>query len=979
MIAWAFLFFFSVWEVDGDGLPSPTSSPTPTLFTAANLIAPPGYYFPPGSASAANATICPVANFCPGGSPGVVVPCFPATACTVPGLSLQPTCYWNTSTLAGNGIAGYANGIGTQASINLPERIVGDGYGNFVFVEQLGHRIRKVTPQGLVTVIAGSGTASYLDSMGTNAGFNRPFGIARDQFGNFVVADAENNRVRLVSPSGEVTTIAGSGAASFADGLGSSAKFNRPVGIAISNTDIVFVSDFDNARIRSITPQGFVSTFAGSGVAGWIDGLGVSAQINGPSGIGIDSKNNIFWPDYYTHRIRMATPTGLVSTIAGNGFAGSADGIGTAASFNFIRTVTSWGNKILVTDGGNNLIRVINPAGLVTTLSGSGLASSLNGWGAAAAFNIPHGITVDNYGSVIITEEAGQYLRIMSCVPCPASYSCSSGAPLLCPFSAAHCTGQLWGTGLSTTNNLDNQWTYSLGGDNITLSASAFSPAPTDFIAPGWDSFPGVIAKWNGVPLAAVGWYTFSTPFFSSVGFTLNGTYSVDNAPGRVILTPSGDFTALDQSVVFNTLGSFSITTTSPCSSLSFTVQNQGNVPSHMGLFVSFTSLTLQCPAGSFSSIVSTLPLQAVCAPCPAGVYGSTSGLTSPACSGNCTTAPGYGCPAGSVSPSNVTQCLPGFYCPGGNPALYTPCSPSTACTIHGLSAQPPCYWNVSTFVGSGLAGFTDGQGTVALMENPTGIAYYTVTDQFTFIDYSNHQARRFSSTGNVSYMAGSRLIAYADGQGTIASFNFPHGITLDQVGNSFIADSGNNRIRRMSPTGLVTTFIGDGGSGTNALLIRPTHISFDATFSTGFITEQNPGRIRSVVMASLLLSTVAGFGSSGFKDAVGTQAMFSSPSSTIWHSSGVLFVADQVNNRIRLVMLSNNDVTTFAGSSSPGAIYKWGRNQCIFYRTSWNYSGYIFFSPLRYRMDRRKSYSECKYCNQSCKHNCRKWNCRIC
>lgn len=919
MIAWALLFFFSVWEVDGGGLPSPSSSPTPTLFTGANLIAPLGYFFPPGSTSAANATICPVASFCPGGSPGVVIPCFPATACPIPGLSVQPTCYWNTSTLAGNGAAGYSNGVGTLASFRFPERIVLDGNGDFVFVDSDNSRIRKVTPSGLVSTLAGNANPSFLDSTGTNAGFNRPFGIDMDASGNFIIADQENNRIRLLSPSGVVTTIAGSGSSSFADNIGTAASFNRPSGIAIGSTGVIFVSDFENARIRSVTPTGLVTTFAGSGVAGWTDGLGVSAQMNSPNGITADKNNFLYWPDYKAHRIRKASPIGLVSTIAGSGIAGSVNGIGTAASFNFPRTVAIWGSNVLVADGDNNLIRLINPAGVVTSLLGSGGASSINGWGTTSTFNGPHGIAVDNFGSIIIGEETGQYLRMASCVPCPASYSCSSGVPLLCPFSSAHCTGQLWGTGLSTSNGLDNQWTYSLGGDNITLSASAFSPAPTDFIAPGWDSFPGETARWTGVPLAAVGWYTFSTPFFSSVGFTLNGTYSVDNAPGRVILTPSGDFTALDQSVVFYTLGSFSITTTNPCSSLSFTVQNQGDVPSHMGLFVSFKSLSLKCPAGSFSRVVSTLPLQTVCAPCPAGVYGSTSGLTSSACSGNCTAAPGFGCPAGSVSLSNVTQCVPGFFCPGGTPALYTPCSPSTACTIHGLSAQPPCYWNVSTFVGSGLAGLTDGQGTAASMENPTGIAYYAVTDQFTFIDYSNHQARRISSTGNVSYMAGSRLIAYADGQGTIASFNFPHGITLDQVGNSYIADSGNNRIRRMSPTGLVTTFIGDGGVGTNALLIRPTHISFDATFSTGFITEQNPGRIRSVVMASLLLSTVAGFGSSGFKDGVGTQAMFSSPSSTIWHSSGVLFVADQVNNRIRLVMLSNNDVITFAGSSSPG------------------------------------------------------------
>lgn len=326
------------------------------------------------------------------------------------------------------------------------------------------------------------------------------------------------------------------------------------------------------------------------------------------------------------------------------------------------------------------------------------------------------------------------------------------------------------------------------------------------------------------------------------------------------------------------------------------------------------------CSPGSFSTSGSTS-----CSLCPSGVYGSNSGLTSSACSGNCTAAPGLGCPAGSVSPSNVTQCLPGYFCPGGTPALYTPCSPSTACTAPGLVVQPACYWNVTTLVGSGVAGSTDGQGTVATLNNPHGLSFDADFFHLFFADFIG-RIRKINPSGLVTTVAGNDGGSFVDNVfGTNATFSGPTGVTTDLAGNIFVSDLANNRIRLISSMGFVSSFIGSGfpgganGVGTNAQLTQPSNFAFDATFTAGFIVEQQGHRIRRVEMTTGLVSTFVGNGVAGFLDAMGTNSQFNLPTVALWHISGVLFIADNKNNRVRLASLTTFSVTTFAGNSNAG------------------------------------------------------------
>jgi sugar lactone lactonase YvrE len=156
-----------------------------------------------------------------------------------------------------------------------------------------------------VTTLAGSGTAGYLDGTGTAAQFNQPSGIAIDSTGVVYVADCENHRIRKVTSSGVVTTFAGSGIAGYLDGTGTAAQFDNPCGVAIdTTTDTIYVADGLNNRIRKITPSGVVTTLAGTGVAGFVDGTGTVAQFSFPIGMTFDNAGNLYVADTSNYRIR---------------------------------------------------------------------------------------------------------------------------------------------------------------------------------------------------------------------------------------------------------------------------------------------------------------------------------------------------------------------------------------------------------------------------------------------------------------------------------------------------------------------------------------------------------------------------------------------------------------------------------------------------------------------------------------------------
>ena len=226
------------------------------------------------------------------------------------------------TTYAGaSGIEGSDNGAALTARFRFPHGIVIDSAGNLFVSDGSNHTIRKITPAGVVSTFAGAGVFGNTNETGTAAKFNEPLGLAIDAASNIYVADRMNSLIRKITPAGVVTTVAGTAStAGFADATGTAAKFNYPWGVASDASGTLYVADTNNNKIRKITPAGVVSTLAGSatGLGGYADGAGSTAKFNQPIDLRVASSGNVYVADNFNKTIRKITAAGSVSTVVGD-------------------------------------------------------------------------------------------------------------------------------------------------------------------------------------------------------------------------------------------------------------------------------------------------------------------------------------------------------------------------------------------------------------------------------------------------------------------------------------------------------------------------------------------------------------------------------------------------------------------------------------------------------------------------------------
>jgi sugar lactone lactonase YvrE len=265
--------------------------------------------------------------------------------------------------LAGN--FGSADGVGTNAQFYSPQGIAAHGTGFLYVADTANATIRKISPSGTVSLFAGAaGTFNSFDGAGTNAQFYQPEGLAVDGAGNVYVADTWNHTIRKITPAGAVSTLAGlAGNCGSADGTNSKARFNRPSGVALDSATNLFVTDSLNHTVRKITPGGTVSTITGlAGVWGSADGTNSTARFFQPQGICVADAATLVVVDSGNQSLRKISAIGtnwVVSTVAGlAGTAGYADGAGTAAQFNSPAGVAlDAGGYLYVADSGNHAVR----------------------------------------------------------------------------------------------------------------------------------------------------------------------------------------------------------------------------------------------------------------------------------------------------------------------------------------------------------------------------------------------------------------------------------------------------------------------------------------------------------------------------------------------------------------------------------------------------------------------------------------------
>jgi hypothetical protein len=310
------------------------------------------------------------------------------------------------STLAG-GTNGFADGDGSVAQFDNPYNVATDANGNIYVADASNHKIRKITAAGVVSTLAGS-TQGDADGTGAAAQFNYPYGIATDVDGNVYVADTYNHKVKKITPAGVVTTLAGS-TSGYTDATGGAAQFSYLTGVTVDDDGNVYVSDKDNHKIRKITPAGQVSTLAGSS-SGFADGTGAAAQFNSPYDVAVDADGNVFVADASNHKIRKVTSAGVVTTLAGS-TQGDADGTGAAAQFYYpFGVATDADGTVYVADTYNHKVKKVTTGGVVTTFAGSSNGYS-NGEASASKFNYLTGIDFSVPGIMYIADKDNHKVR----------------------------------------------------------------------------------------------------------------------------------------------------------------------------------------------------------------------------------------------------------------------------------------------------------------------------------------------------------------------------------------------------------------------------------------------------------------------------------------------------------------------------------------------------------------------------------------
>ncbi len=718
------------------------------------------------------------------------------------------------TTLAGlAGSSGMADGTASAARFDGPQSVAVDSARNVYVADTGNSTIRKVTPGGVVTTLAGlAGSSGSADGTASAARFDGPQSVAVDSARNVYVADTGNSTIRKVTPGGVVTTLAGL-AGSWGgtnDGTGSAARFNGPQGVAVDSAGNLYVADTYNSTIRKVTPGGVVTTLAGlaaftrwgSPIVGSADGTGSAAQFNYPSGVAVDSAGNVYMTDRGNATLRKVTPGGVVTTLAGvAGNPGSADGTGSAAQFNYPSgvAVDSAGN-LYVADTYNSTIRTVTPGGVVTTLTRAGSAGSADGTGSVAQFLFPWGVAVDSAGSLYVADEDDETIRIGTTNTC-------ADAPTI--DLAVGPVGQL--RQLDTSPQTAVAWQWSLirrpAGSVASLSAPnirnpTFTPDVPDLYVFQLDATNAARAICIrrlafSATAEATPQYTFTTlagPPEAGPG-TIDGTGSAArfNNPQSVAVDSAGNVYVADYNnhTIRKVTPDGLVTTLAGLAGSSGTNDGMGSA----GRFNYPAGVAVDSAGNVYVADANNCAIRKVT---PGGVVTTLAGLAAFDPWGNPVggSADGTGSAARFNDPAGVAVDSAGnlYVADRGNATIRKVTPGGVVTTLAGLA---------------GSSGSADGTGSAARFQRPCGVAVDSTGNVYV-ADYYNYTIRKVTPGRVVTTLAGEAgSYGSADGTGSAARFNNPSGVAVDSVGNLYVADSANDTIRKVTPDGVVTTLAG--------------------------------------------------------------------------------------------------------------------------------------------------------------------------
>lgn len=648
--------------------------------------------------------------------------------------------------LAGHeGGPGSFDGIASLARFEAPMGVAVDPMSHVWVVDAEGPTLRRVSPSGEVTTLAGldGQPGSATEAIGAAARFTNPQGIAFDRAGNAYVADAGLHVIRKISPTGYVTAFVGlSGSAGSADGTGVDARFSHPSGLAFDGTTYLYVADRDNHTIRKVTTGGVVTTLAGTaGTPGTSDGTGLAASFRFPEGLAVGLTGEIYVADTGNHILRRIETGDVVVTIAGiAGAAGTTDGPVSFALFNQPSGVALANGLLYVTDRGNHTVRTVDASNVATLAGNPGSNGTDDGSGSAASFDSPQAIAAEPTGELLVADTGNGTVRRVSSL------------------------------GLVTT-------------------------------------VAGLAAELGAIDATG-----------SSARFFVPGGIGVDGAGTA--------FTA--------------------------------DVRSH-----TIRRTTMAGVVTTFAGL--------------AGVEGSQDGTGN----GARFSYPQDACVdrAGNVYVADTRNSTIRKVTPTGD-----------VTTLAGLAGWP---------------GSSDGNGSAARFEEPTGVAADAGGTLYV-VDRSAATIRKVTPLGDVTTFAGvAGSWGSTDGRGSAARFFYPVDLTVDGAGNVYVADTGNATIRKITPAGDVTTLAGLAGSreivdgsGSAAHFESPIDVAVDG--SGNLLVAESNGSVVRLVTPSGLVTTIAGRAwELGSADGTDDHARFNRPLGIAPGPAGTVYVSDWASIRI--------------------------------------------------------------------------------
>jgi sugar lactone lactonase YvrE len=810
------------------------------------------------------------------------------------------------TTVAGNGTAGYAGegGAATNAEFDVPDGVAVDAAGNLFIADYYNNRIRKMGTNGIIRTVAGNGINGYSGDGGaaTNAELGYPNGVAVDAKGNLFIADYYNNRIRKVGTNGTITTVAGNGTAGYSGdgGAATSAELRYPSGVAVDAGGNLFVADEENNMIRKIDTNGIIATVAGNGTQGYSGdgGAASEAELFLPYGVALDATGNLFIADLYNQRIRKVGINGIISTVAGNGTNGYAGDGGAATNAELYYpldvALDATGN-LYIADYYNNRIREVGINGIITTAAGNGTYAYSGDGGPAtnAELSEPFGVAVDAAGNLLVADTYNERIRKvvfqgLSLALNNVGISNAGAYDVVVSSPYGSVTSSVLNLTIQTPLQVTTV-SLPIGTDGVaynqTLAASGGQP-PYSWTNISGALPPGLALATNGV-ISGTPMTNGTFDFTVKVTDTLGGTatqglaLTVPSLPGVIWVQPTSSSVAV-------AVGS----------NVSLAVSAAGTGPFSYQWQLNGTNL-------------------------PNGIISTVAGDGTE----------GYSGDGGAAT--NAELYYPGDVAVDAIGNLFIVDDNNYRIRKMGTNGI------ITTVAGNGTNGYAgDGGAAINAELSPSGVAV-DATGNLYIADFGNYRIRKVGTNGIITTVAGNGGYGYSGdgGAATNAEFIYPYGVAVDAAGNLFIADRGNNRIRKVGTNGVIITvagngyfnpstgaggYSGDGGAATSAELSFPEGVAVDPIGNL-FIADVFNYRIRKVGTNGII-TTVAGngytnqSGGGGYSGDGGaaTNAELYYPVGVAADSTGNLFIADTYNYRIRKVG-ANGIITTVAGNGGYG------------------------------------------------------------